>query len=135
MVDLVDDQNDRLSCRAKFLGQKSVHRRDAIFDVSDQNNDVGRFHGQVGFGANLSVKSSVDGALDSSSIHDGEWTRTKKAISGQAVARHARLIVDDGNALLDQGVEERGFTYVGASHDRDDRCVTHGSLSLPFLTS
>jgi hypothetical protein len=69
----------------------------------------------------------VDETLDSTGIHDDEWTRTKEAIGDEPVARYSRLIVNDGDPLLHQAIEERGFPDVGASHDRYDRQATHGS--------
>src|ERR1700722_19007686 len=112
MIDFVDGDNDRFPSGTKLFGQKAIDRGDAIFGVADKNDDIGHLHGQIGFRSYLLLVIVVDVSFDAPGINYCKWTRAKKAFRDQPVAGDAGLIMDDGNTLLGQAVENRGFANV-----------------------
>jgi len=121
MINLVNGDNDRFASRTKLFRQEAIHRRDAIFRVADENDEIGHLHRQIRFRSYLFLKIVVYVAFDTAGIHHRKWLRTEKAFRDQPVAGDAGLIMDDGDSFLRQTVEDRGFADVWASHDRYDR--------------
>lgn len=124
VVGLVDHHDHRLLDGPQLLGDLLVERNDAFLDIDDQEDDIGRFDGQV----HLLQRGGRDDILgllapeqaDASGVDEGVGTAMPLCLGHHPVPGDARLVVDDGDAPADDPVEESRLADVGATHDGDE---------------
>ena len=107
-----------------------------FLQIDDKDNDGGRFDGQFDL---------LEGGLDDDiagffaaqqaqapGVHQGEGASVPFGFDADAVARHARLIVDDGDALAGDAIEQGRLAHIGPSDNGDETGRNHeGQYSGP----
>ena len=120
-VHLVDRDQDGLAAAPQFFRHFPIQRHNAVLHVDDQNDDVGRLEGQV----HLLHRRLDDDVIrlfaaqqtDAAGVHQRERTAMPFGLGADAIARHSRLIMNDGNAPADNAVEQSGFADIRPADD------------------
>ena len=133
VIDLVEDEPDGRLGLAELLAEGLVDRAEAFLAIDDEEDQVGRFHGDVRLDLDLGAESVVEGCADATCVDDRAGVVRQRAGRGNAVAGDARLVVDDGDASSGEAVEDGGFPDVRASDDGDSR--HGGGLAIRQQTS
>ena len=122
VVRLVRDEVDGLAAGAEPVGDAVVERKQARLDVHDEQDGGGVLDG----GGDLLGDELVPLAdrirlvlehAESAGVDEVEAAALPDAGRAHAVAGHAAVEMHDRLAASEDGVEEGGFSDVGASHD------------------
>ena len=122
-VHFVDGHDDGLAAFAQALGDFLVEGDDAFLDIDDEDDGAGGFDGDFDL-----FKGGLDddvGGLftaqeaDAAGVHEGVGAAVPFGLDADAVAGDAGLVVNDGDALADDAVEEGGFADIRAADDGD----------------
>ena len=119
-VNLVGGQDDRLVLRTQHLDDALVRRGHADGRVENENDGVGQVHGDLRLLGDRAVQArNVD--LPPARVHQREVASSPLRGVGDAVARDARGVLDDGLAATEDAIDQRGLADVGTADDRQDR--------------
>ena len=119
VVDLVENEHDRWSGLAEFLGDRLVDRSESVVGVDHEQDEVGCLHRDVCLDGDLRVEAILDVAADATGIDDRARVGGCFGGGADAVAGHAGLVVHDGDFATCEAVEERGFPDIRAADDGD----------------
>lgn len=130
-VNLVDREDDRLLRAAQQARDLFICRRQAGAAVDEEQDDVGLLHGQLCLLAHRLEDVVALIELDAAGVDHREVLVEPLRVEIDAVARDARHVVDDGDALLADLIEERGLADVRAADNRHDWFAhIHPSFSI-----
>ena len=131
----VGDQQHGMVRAPQDPGDVDVDRIESVDRVDDEHDHVGIAGGDLGLLARA-VRDRVVGVdveVDPAGVDAGERPAAPLGQRVEPVARDAGRVLDDGQPLTDQTVEERALAHVGATDDRDG-CGTE-RLSFDKLRS
>ncbi len=108
---------------AQSCSRFAVERNDALAHIDDQNDYVGGFDGEP----DLAERRLRDDILRfftpqqtyTAGVHQGERATVPFPLGADAVARHAGLIVHNGDAPAHNAVEQRRLADIWATDDGD----------------
>jgi hypothetical protein len=126
-VAFVGDEDDWLVHAAQPLGHFVIERHPARADIDDEHDDARFLDGPIDLpldvlGQVVAVFDAHAAGINQLNVAIAQWQG-----NGNAVTRHARGRVDDGNPLADNAVEKAALADVRASDDGDNR-QTHKSF-------
>jgi hypothetical protein len=105
------------------LRDLAVQRDDPFPHIDDQDDDRGGVNGQLhlldGRLRDEGLRLFPPRQSDAAGIHEGKDAPMPFGLGGDAVARDPGFVVDNGDALSDDAIKQRGFTDVGPSHNGD----------------
>lgn len=143
VVDLVGDEDHRNLGAAQLLHRRLVSGGRADDGVDHEQNRVRGLHGQLGLPGDRLLQALGIGLPTTGVLHQETATRPARLIR-DAVAGHARNILDDGLAAAEDPVHQGRFADVRAADDRDGRhgemfvlaelAVEIGDLPIGFVT-
>ena len=120
-VGLVDDQHRRPRGPAQPREDVVVHGRGAFAAIDDEQHEVGLLGRRARLARGGAGQALVD-AGDTAGVDHGERTHALGAADAVvAVAGDTGLVVDQGIAAARQRIEQRGFSDVGTTNERDKR--------------
>ena len=82
----------------------------------------------------MGQQAIVDAGLDTAGIHQQELVTAPFAVTENTVAGNAGGVLDNGETLAGQFIENCGFAHVGAAHNGYDR-FCHISFPPSSLSS
>ena len=103
---------------AQNAGHLLVEVGDAVFDVDQEENEVGLFGGKRHLFAYFAFEDVVGVNHPAAGVDDGELLLAPFALAVLTVARGAGLVADDGLAGARQTVEKGRFADVGPAYYR-----------------
>ena len=106
-VALVDAENDRTAALEQHRRNVGVRRHQAGADVRHQYNHIGRIDGQLRLRTHLRKDHIAGARLNTAGIHQRKFAPFPLAVSIDPVARDARRIVHNRQALADQLIKQR----------------------------
>lgn len=118
-VGLVADEDDGLLGAAEDEGELVVHGIDALDDIDHKDEEIGDFERNGSFDLNLFGEDVLGFGSDAAGVHEFEEFGATAALGGDAVAGDARHVVDDGDVLAGEAIEEGRFPDVGATDNGD----------------
>ena len=118
-VHFVDGNQNRFSAAAQFFRDFEVERHNAFLHVDDENDDVCGFNGQIHL-FHRRLDDDIIGFFtaqqaDATGVHQRKGSSVPFRFGNDSVARHARLIVDNGDAPSNNAIEQRGLADIGAT--------------------
>ena len=119
VVGLVGDQDRRAIDRAQATNDLVIEGEQAGAGIDDEQDDRGRLDG--GLDLRIDVRRQivdVDDA-DSARVDDVEVAISLIEQEAHPIAGHAGMIVDDGQPLVGQPVEDAAFADVRSADDHD----------------
>ena len=119
-IHLVGRQDDRLLLRAQHLHDALVGCRHADRCVQDEDDGVGQVDGDLRLLGDGTIQA-LDVDLPAAGVHEREVASGPLRGVGDAVARDARGVLDDGLAASQDSVDQRGLADVGPADDGEDR--------------
>ena len=120
-VDLVHRQHHGLAQLLQHLRQIAVRRRDLRPPVNQKHHPGGGVQRKLGLLQNLSRNQVVIVRNDSARINNFEFAPAVRRDATDAVARNARLIVNDRAAGPSNGIKKRRFADVRPTDNNYDR--------------
>ncbi len=102
---LVGDQHGRLAGAAHQFGEGAVVGDRPRARVDHEEHRVGLRDRRLGLGAHAAGQTVRRRLFEAGGIDDGEVQVAEPGFALAAVARHARAVVDQGDAPADQPVE------------------------------
>ena len=120
-VDLVDEDEDRLSSVPKHGGDLPVGIHETDLAVDDKEDDLRLFDGQLGLTAHEFKHAVVGVGLEAARVDNMEDMVVPGAVAILAVAGHAGHVLNDGEAGAGEPVEEPRLAHVGPADDGDQR--------------
>ena len=130
-VDFVDREDHGLLRAAQQARDLLVRRRQAGAAVDEEQDDVRLVHGQLCLLAHRLENVVALIELDAAGIDHREVLVEPLRIKVDAVARDARHVVDDGDTLLANLIEERGLADIRTADNRHDWFAhIHPSFSI-----
>ena len=123
-VHLIDRHQNGFAAGPQFLRDFTVQRHDAFLHIDDEDDGArginGDFHlFERGFDDDIFGFFAAQQA-DAAGVHERERFSVPLGLHAHAIARDAGLVMDDGDAPLDDAVEQRGFPDVRAADDGDE---------------
>jgi hypothetical protein len=100
-----------------MIGEMTVQRRDAGPGIDKQQGDVSFGNRHVRLPAHARLHGIAALVLETSGIDHLEFHAQQAGAAFPAVAGHAGKVVDDGQALAHQTVEQGGLPHIGAPDD------------------
>ena len=134
IVALVDGQNDRLVAAAEHVGNVLVGSGQAVADIRYHDDAVGGVDGDLRLFPHVGQNALGGLRLDAAGVHQQELVAAPLAVGKDAVAGDAGGVLDDGQTLTAEFIEQGGFAHVGAAHHCYDRFAHGGSSFQSFLT-
>src|SRR5258706_7961675 len=120
-IHFVDGDKDRFSPAAGLPCHILIERHEAFLNVPDEDDYMSGFNGQLDLierGTGDDIDNFFTSAEpDTPGIHEREGVAARFCFSSNAIARHARLIVNNSDAPSDDSIEERGFPDVRSSNN------------------
>ena len=132
LIAFVHRQNDGFVAAAQHVGHILVRGGQAGFYIHHHDDAVGSVDGDLSLLAHVGQNTLVGGGLNAAGIHQQQLPAAPFAVAENAVAGNAGGILDDGNALAAQFIEQGGFAHVGAAYDRYNG-FGHPATLLSFL--
>ena len=129
IVHLVDHQQKRLARAAQVVGHVLDLGGQARAAVAEKADHIGRVHGDFRLPAHLGEEHVLAAHVQASGIHHAEEAAHPFHVGIDAVARHARHILHDGDAPSRDLVEKCRFAHVRAAYDGHQR-LGHGVPSF-----
>jgi hypothetical protein len=123
VIDLVRGDEDRFAALAEALGDFAIQRNDPFLRIDSEDNDIRGFDGEVhllngGLGDNVRGFFTMP-ETDSAGIDESEWMAAPFGGGADAVPSDARLVMNNGDALSNNAIEERGFSNIWPSNYGD----------------
>ena len=128
IVQFVDHEDHRARGTAEFGGKFGVERKQPVLSVDNEENDVGTLERVVRRAMRRLGEIRIRGGADAARVDDAEGRSAEIANGLDAVARHAGLVVHDGNAAPGETVEEGRLPDVGTP---DENGLLHSALAAP----
>ena len=94
-----------------------VERGDAGSRVDDEEHDIGIGDGTIGLPPHARGQAVVHHLLEPGRVDDAEIEIGEPRLPFAPVARHPRRVVDQGEPLPDQPVEQRRLADIGPTDD------------------
>ena len=117
---LVANENDVLvkfaNTRCKFL----VSRCDTCTRINDEQNDVGLKCCHFRLVTHAGFERTFAGFIQSSGIIQGKGQLAQATCPFTTIAGYTWRIINNGDLLPNQPVEQRGFTNIGPAQNRDN---------------
>ena len=129
IVHLVDHQQKRLARAAQVVGHVLVLGGQARAPVAEKADHIGGVHGDFRLAAHLGEEHVLAAHVQAPGIHHAEAAAHPFHVGIDAVARHARHILHDGDAPSRDLVEKCRFAHVRAAYDGHQR-LGHGVPSF-----
>ena len=129
-VALVHRQDHRLAAAAQHVGHLFVRGGHPRADVHHKDDAVGGVDGDLGLLAHMGQDALGGLGLDAAGVHQQQLAALPLAGGEDAVAGDAGGVLDDGQPLAAQFIEQGGLAHIGPAHHCDDG-FTHG-LFPPF---
>ncbi len=134
---LVGDHHHRLVALAQDGGEDAVKRRHAFAGVDDEKGDVAFIDGFFGLLAHARFQRLVGQVLKAGGIDQFEVDVADAAGGVAAVTRDAGPVVDDGELLSGQAVEQGRFADIGpadyGNFQRHPRLIPKSSgMTIPL---
>ena len=120
-IDLVYAEHHGLFALSEHGRDLHIRRGHALPSVHEEQDYIRRLNGKLRLPAHLHGNLILAGGLDSAGIDQGKGIVQPLRIAINAVARHARRILHDGDAPADQPVEQGRFAHIGAAYNGDQR--------------
>ncbi len=125
---LVADQVHLLASAAQHLSKALIQRGHAGARIVHEQDDVGFANGKFGLLAHAIFEGAIGAVLVASGIEDLKAQIGNPAFRFAAVARDARRVIHQRDALTDEAVEQGRFADIGAADNSD----SHGhGLGVP----
>ena len=118
---LVGDEHDRHFLLAQPAGDFLVQRGDARTCIDDEQRGIGAFQADLGLLAHAAGKRFCVLVFPACGVDHRKLETRDHGIAHPAVARDAGLVVDQGEFLADQPVEQGGLAHVGPADDDHGR--------------
>ena len=115
-IHLVHAQHHRLFGAQQHISHLAVRGGDAGADLRHQDDHVRRVDGDLRLLAHEEQYLAVGRGLYAAGIHYIKFPPVPLALGVEPVARDARRVLHDGEALARQAVEEQGLAHVGPPH-------------------
>ena len=128
MVEFVDHEDDRTRGAAQLGRQLGIERQQAVLAIENKKHHVRPLDRLIGRAMRGLGKVRIGRRADTAGVHDAERRPPQIAHRLDAVAGHAGLVVDNGNAPPGQTVEERGLSHIGTPDEND---LLHVARSAP----
>ena len=136
IIRFVDCDQHRLARATKTISYLAVQRDHSLLHIDDEENYSRRIDRQL----DLRIRCARDHVLrlfpaqqaESAGIDEGEPPPVPFRLSADAVARHPRLIVHNGNAPPNDAVEERRLADIGPAHDCNHSCHCFSMRTPPL---
>ena len=128
---LVGQQDHRLAGPADEIGEGLVHRGEAEPGVDHEHHDIGLGDGRLGLGAHAAGERILVRLFQPGGVDHLEAQMTQRRVALAAVARDAWPVVDQGQLLADQPVEQRRLADIGPADEGDDGCHFSQSMRRP----
>ena len=130
-VDLVDRHEDGLVHAAQQIGDRPVHRRQALAPVHQEDERVGFVDRAARLLADQSQHPVLGGRHQAAGVDQLKPPSPVVALGVMPVARHAGKVLDDGLPPAQDTVEQRGLADVRAAYDGDGKHESeyHGAWS------
>ena len=119
VVRLVDDDDHLLAAAPQPRGDRLVVVGHPDGAVDDEQHHVGVADGGLDLPADLGLELRSAGH-PAAGVDDAEGDAEPIGLQRLAVARHARVVLDDRRLLADDAVEQRALPDVRATDDGDD---------------
>ena len=114
---LVGGEDHRPLIAAQDAGEDLVARGDALAGVDQEQHHVRFLDGQFGLGAHARFQAVVVDVLEAGRVDQDQVEVAQAAAGEAAVAGDAGPVVDDGELLAGQPVEQRGLADVRPADD------------------
>ena len=121
LVALVDGQHHGLAAAHQHTGNILILRRHTGGQLSHHDDAVGGVDGQLGLLTHVGQQAVINAGLDAAGVHQQELVAGPFAIAEDTVAGNARRVLDNGEALAGQLIENSGLAHIGAAHNGYDR--------------
>ena len=120
-IDFIDRDDHGFSRFTQKLGNFAIQRNDSFLNVHNENDYIRGFNREIHL-INRRPRNDVRRFFpaqqtNAAGINESERTSENFGLGADAVARDARLIVNDGNAASDDAVEQRGFPDIRTAHN------------------
>ena len=119
-VHLVGGQHDGLARLAQHLHDARIGLGDADLSIDDEHDGVGHVDSDLGLGGDGGIQTG-DVHLPTAGVHDGEAPAGPFRRIGDAVASHARRVLNHGCATPQDPVDEGGLADIRSAYDRENR--------------
>ena len=132
-VRLVDDQH-----RGALQSLDAVHQ--LPFRLPDVGNGLHQQHNRIHIGHRLPhhvdhiISQAGTGLVEARGIHKDKLTLPPGEYAADAVAGGLRLIGDDGHLLPHQGIDQGGFSHIGAAAEGNNSRFFNGHRDDPQLS-
>ena len=110
-VDLVGGQDHRLAAAAQHPHHAGIGLGDADLSIDDEHDGVGHVDSDLGLGGDGGIQTG-DVHLPTAGVHDGEAPAGPFRRIGDAVASHARRVLNHGCATPQDPVDEGGLADI-----------------------
>ena len=120
IIRFVDAEHNGFALLAKDVGHCIVNGMAAVESIDHEEDEVGRLDGDEGFDFHLLGKAIADRGADAAGVDDLNGEAGLLDRRGKAVAGDAGHVVDNGDAVAGEPVEERALADVGSADDGDD---------------
>jgi len=114
---LVGGQDHRPLMAAQDAGEDLVAGCHALPGVDQEQHDIGFLDRQLGLGAHARLQAVVVDILEAGGVDQGQVQVAQTAAGEAPVAGHAGPVVNDGELLARQPVEQRGLADVRPADD------------------
>ena len=118
-IGLVADKDDGFLGAPENEGKLVIHGIDALDDIDDKDEEIGDFERDGGFHLNLLGEDILGLGTDPASVHEFEQLGSASALGGDPIAGDTRHVVNDGDGLASEAIEESRFPDVGATDNGD----------------
>ena len=124
MIDLVDGDEDGPAGLPQPRRDFAIQRHDAILDIDDEDDRFRRLDrdGDLidgGAGDDV-VRLFAVLEANSAGVHERVGLAQPLRFHADAISGHSRLVMDDGDALSDDAVEQGRFPNIGPTDDGND---------------
>ena len=120
-VHLVDRKHRGLFRAQQHIGDVLVRGGDARADVGHQNDNVSGADGDIRLLAHEQEYFVVGRGLDAAGVDDIELSSEPFALGVKPVARDAGGILDDGQPLSAEFIEQHGFSHIRSAYYGNER--------------
>ncbi len=126
---LVGDHDGRLAGLAHQLGKRTVARGEAAARIDHEEHRIGRLDRGPGLRHHAPRQAAGRRLLEPGGVHHHEVEIAEPGLALAAVARHSGPVVDQGEPLADQPVEQGGLADIRPSDDRHRESHGRGSTA------
>ena len=116
---LVGEQQHRLVGAPREVGKGAIARHQAGPRIDHEHQRVREFDGGFGLLLHPRGQRALLAFIKAGSVDHGKFEVAKPRFAFPAVARHARLVIDQRKLLSDQAVEQGRLADIGPADDGD----------------